>query len=148
MFEVGISFTADTMLQNAVNEAARKVRTGELQLSGAADKKKAFRDEVCNHLVVIMACDNDLMRLEVRSFSNAANAKCISPTVASGAFRPSFSFQPGGPGDFILVCAYYRWEHITPGLGYALQNTNGGDIIQASAAVRNEPYPTSPAPST
>jgi Flp pilus assembly protein TadG len=139
MFEVGITYSADAMLQNAVTNAARQIRTGEVELAGENANPNAFRQRVCAGLTVLIACDNNL-KIEVRPFSNAGNSACTSPRQGDGSFRPTFAYNPGTAGDFILVCAYYKWDTFTPGLGSAMSATPGGFMLQANAAVRNEPY--------
>ena len=139
MFEVGITYSADAMLQSAVTNAARQIRTGEVELAGENSNPDAFRARVCNGLTVLVACDANL-KIEVRPFSSAANSSCTNPRQSDGNFRPAFGYNPGTAGDFVLVCAYYKWDTFTPGLGKAMSATTGGFILQASAAVRNEPY--------
>ena len=44
----------------------------------------------------------------------------------------------------VLVRAFYSWTPITPGLGDAMANmSNGAHLLQATAAIRNEPFSTS-----
>lgn len=144
MFEVGMTYTADTLLQNAVNETARMIRTGEVQ-SDATMTQEKFRDMVCERISILLACDENL-KIDVREFTSFSGAGFNSPLTAGGEFRPDsdFRFQPGEPCSVVLVRAFYSWTPITPGLGEAMANmSNGERLLQATAAIRNEPFLTS-----
>lgn len=145
MFEVGLTYTADTLLQNAVNETARRIRTGEVQSDPTMTAEK-FRDMVCDHISVLLACD-DHLKIDVREFTSFGGAGFTSPLAADGSFRPDtdFKFEPGAACAVVLVRAFYAWTPITPGLGQAMGNmgTSGDHLLQGTAAIRNEPYQTS-----
>lgn len=144
MFEVGLTYTADTVLQSAVNETSRMVRTGQVQ--GTNLTRLEFRQLVCDRINIFLNCDERL-QIDVRRFSSFSGAGFTDPLDASGEFRDDFRFEPGAPCDVILVRAFYKWDPVTPGLGSALKNM-GSDaegnatshLLQATAAVRNEPY--------
>lgn len=145
MFEIGITFTADAVLQNAVNDAARKIRTGEVQTAGLT--QVGFRQLVCAELTVPLTCDNDLLKIDVRRGTAIPAA-----LQANGQFREDFQFDPGAPGDVVVVRAMYAWSPLTPYLGDLLTATprsdehwmgtmaDGKHLLQATAAFRNEPY--------
>ncbi len=145
MFEVGLTYTADTLLQNAVNETARKIRTGEVQSDPTMTAEK-FRDMVCDHISILLACDSHL-KIDVREFTSFGGAGFSSPLTAGGSFRPDtdFKFEPGEACAVVLVRAFYAWTPITPGLGEAMGNMgdSGDHLLQGTAAIRNEPYQTS-----
>lgn len=138
MFEIGITFTADAILQNALNEASRRIRTGELQTSGGSPAvlQGQFREWVCDGIVIPLTCDESVLKLDVRPSSSFGDT-----LKDDGAFRDDYQFVPGGPGDTIVVRALYAWSPITPFLGEAMQNMpDGKHLLQATAAFRNEPY--------
>ena len=141
MFEVGMTYTADTLLQNAVNETARLIRTGEVNAANTTPEQ--FRRMVCDRINVLLACDNHL-KIDVREFTNFSGSGFTSPLAADGTYRPDsdFRFQPGAPCSVVLVRAFYAWDPITPGLGEAMGNMNNGSqqLLQGTTAVRNEPF--------
>ena len=57
--------------------------------------------------------------------------------------RDNFGYDPGGACDIIMVRGFYKWEPITPGLGYFMEQLPGDYILEARAVVRNEPFTTS-----
>jgi Flp pilus assembly protein TadG len=138
MFEIGITFAADAVLQNAVNDAARQIRTGAVQTSGLTAAE--FRQMVCEELTIPLTCDDALLKIDVRTGTNFGQS-----LNAQGQFRDDYRFTPGGPGDVVVVRALYAWEPLTPFLGSFMDamkdaNGNGKAILQATAAFRNEPY--------
>ena len=51
----------------------------------------------------------------------------------------------GGPGDIVVVRAYYPWTLIAPLMDGMTAKTNSGQtLLSATATFRNEPYPTTP----
>mgnify|MGYP000865335128 CR=1 FL=1 len=144
MFEVGMTYTADTLLQNAVNETSRMIRTGQVQ-SDATMTPQKFRDMVCERISILLACDENL-KIDVREFTSFGGTGFSDPLTSGGTFRPDtdFRFEPGQPCSVVLVRAFYSWTPITPGLGDAMANmSNGAHLLQATAAIRNEPFSTS-----
>ena len=50
-------------------------------------------------------------------------------------------YNPGGPGDIVVVRLFYQWPLFVTGLGYNISNLSGNQrLLAATAAFRNEPY--------
>jgi hypothetical protein len=50
-------------------------------------------------------------------------------------------YNPGGPGDIVVVRMFYQWPQIVTGLGYNITNLAGNKrLLYATAAFRNEPF--------
>ena len=50
-------------------------------------------------------------------------------------------YNPGGPGDIVVVTLYYEWPIYVSLLGNSLDNLNGGKrLLVATSVFRNEPY--------
>lgn len=138
LIETTTVFFANGVLDNAVQETSRMIRTGQVQAGRMTEQQ--FRTEVCNQINVILACDSRL-KIDVRTFSQFNNVAFSPPLDANGNFVGSFQFSPGAPGDVVLVRVYYAWDVMTPGLGTFLENMSGGKrLLQSSAAFRNEPF--------
>ena len=55
--------------------------------------------------------------------------------------KPSFGYQPGGPGQIVVVRLMYQWPVYASLLGFNLSDMAGSKrLIMATAAFRNEPY--------
>lgn len=138
MFEVGLTYTADAVLQSAVNDTARMIRTGQVQSQSLT--REQFRTLVCENISVLLSCDARL-QIDVRRFTAFGGAGFSDPLDSNGNFRDDYRFEPGNPCDVILVRAFYEWDPVTPGLGDYMSNMgSGGRLLMGTAAVRNEPY--------
>lgn len=138
MFEVGLTYTADAVLQSAVNDTARMIRTGQVQSENLT--REQFRELVCEQINILLSCDQRL-QIDVRKFTAFSGAGFTSPLDGNGNFRNDYRYEPGSPCDVVLVRAFYAWDPVTPGLGDYMSNmAGGGRLLQGTAAVRNEPY--------
>jgi len=140
ILQLAIIFLASASLENAMQKAARTVRTGELQ-TGAAPTQAAFKQAICNNWGWLQSsCMSDLY-VDVRTFSSFQTVTAPQP-LTNGTFDPNvLQFSPGGPNDVVVVHAYYQWPLIAPGMDQALANLNGGKMLMTSTSTfRNEPY--------
>lgn len=148
LLELGLVFMVSTTLENATDEASRKIRTGELQTNGGnADTVKAG---ICAEMAWLAGACTSKLNLDVRTFTSFAQQSTPPDPVADGAVTPAnFCFDPGGAGSIVLVRAYYTWNLILPVLNAGLRTVGAGDnrLIMSATSFRNEPYsPTTPAP--
>jgi Flp pilus assembly protein TadG len=140
IFEVGFVFWGTYELENATEDAARQIRTGQIKGNGGA---AAFKTQVCNRVVILSRCNEDL-RLDVRSFNSFADIQTspAAPLDNDGKLKDNFSFSPGGPRSIVLVSTFYQWPLLNAITSFSLSNMAGGDrLLSASAAFRNEPFP-------
>jgi Flp pilus assembly protein TadG len=137
--EAGIMFFAQATLQNAINEAGRLVRTGQVQTGGM--DQTAFRNKVCTLIAPMMACDTKLL-IDVQSFSNYGGVNYSSPLNANNTLNTTQNrWQTGTPCSVVLVRGFYTWPVFTPGLNWFLINMAGNyHLLSAATAFRNEPY--------
>jgi len=135
VIETAILYFVATTLEGRIAEASRQIRTGNVQ--GAEDPLTAFREILCGETGSLVACDDVV--LDVRSFGDFASVDYPGYVDEAGAAENA-QFQPGGPGDVVLVRATYRWRIITPFLAYALADSGNIKYLSALAVFRNEPY--------
>lgn len=146
ILELALVFLAATTLENAVENASRKIRTGEFQTS-AASNKSDFKALVCGGMTWLGADCGANLTVDVRTFSNFASLANNDPLPASTFTEAQTCWSPGQPGDIVLVRAYYKWKLFTPVLDGALQNMGGGTgtrLISMATAFRNEPFDDEP----
>lgn len=138
IFDIALIFFASTTLENGIMSAARQIRTGQAQASNM--NAAQFRTLVCNEISMLLKCDASL-GLDVRKY-NGFGAVSFSPALDdSGNLSGNMSFDPGGPGDVVVVRAFYAWPMLTPTVGLNFVNMAGGHrLLEASMAFRNEPY--------
>lgn len=139
LLEVCLIFIMSTIMEHAIAEASRPLRTGEAQT--AVMNQEQFRQSLCAELFELLSCDARLS-IDVRTISNFASSPTGSPLDPSGNLvNQDFIFQPGGPNDIVAVRVFYEWELITPVLSKPLQNMAGNKhLLEASAVFRNEPF--------
>ena len=158
--EVGVMFFGQFVLQNATNDVARLVRTGQItgtlpnqtltqaqlnagQVAGQPMTQAQFRTYICNEIAPVLACDSNL-QIDVDAYSNFSTASYPSPLKADKTLDPSLnSFAPGSVCSVVLLRTFYTWNVITPLLTPFMTNmANNKHLLSATAAFRNEPYTT------
>ena len=81
------------------------------------------------------------MKVDVRTYSSFNSADMTKPIDANGNLQTSFQYQPGGPGDIVVVRLMYEWPVYVSLLGLNLADMAGNKrLIVATAAFRNEPF--------
>ena len=140
IIETGVLYFSQATLQYAATDAARLVRTGQVQ-SGAMTQA-AFRTQVCNRIAPLLACDTNLT-IDMKAYPTGfGGANYTTPLDANGNLNPNQSnFQPGNAGDVVLVRVLFTWPVMTPVLTPFLTNMSGNKhLLIATAAFRNEPF--------
>lgn len=137
MIEIAAVFFLGAVLENAVLETARDIRTGRAQAAGMS--QAAFRTAVCDRIVVLGSCDN--VEIDVRVFEDFDGVDQSSPIEDGDVDSEDFGFDPGDAGDIVLVRVFYRWQLLTPGITAALSNMDDNQyLITAATVFRNEPF--------
>jgi len=139
--EVGAMFLGQFALQNATNDAARLIRTGQVSLNNMTAAQ--FRTSICNEIAPILQCNANL-QIDVESFANFGSASFANPLQANGTLNPNLdNFSPGSVCSIVLVRAFYVWNVDTPLLTpFMINMANNSNLLTATAAFRNEPYNT------
>ena len=146
--EIGLVYFANMTLENGVYNAARLVRTGQVQQNGmSADD---FRDFLCAEVDMLLSCDSGSLLIDVRSYSSFGTSGYEDAFDANGDLRGDLnSFQTGqssstsGSQDIVLVRAFYKGPLFTPMFAEYfsnMPNDGGHRLISSSFAFRNEPY--------
>ena len=138
LLEVCLIFIATTTLEHGAAEAARQIRTGELQAKGAS--ASAFKALVCENTFGLLDCNNRL-KVDVRVFDSFTNTSGGSPIKDGGVSDEDLQFDAGSGSDIVLARVFYEWNIITPVIGGPLSNMDDNKrLLQASVAFRNEPF--------
>ena len=137
--ETGIFLFAQQTLQTAAMTAGRLFMTGKGQTSGLSET--AFKNTVCPSIQPLFDC-NKLM-VDVRSYASFTGANASTPTLAydaAGNVTNSWSYDPGSPGDVVVVRLMYQYP-VLGSLGFSLSNlANGSSMMMGATAFRVEPY--------
>ncbi len=158
--ETGVIFFAQSVLQNATNDAARLVRTGQItgtlpnqvltqaelnagQVAGQAMTQAQFRTYICNEIAPLLGCNANL-QIDVESYANFSAASFTSPLNADNTLNTNLNnYSPGNVCSVVLLRTFYTWSVVTPLLTPFLTNmANNQHLLISTAAFRNEPYTT------
>ena len=140
IIELGLMFSAATMLEGATGKASRLVRTGQIQQAAAdaASQEQLFRDELCRRAVVLIDCNEiEVEAINVGSFAGggvAAEFDGDGNLVSSG-------FDAGGVSSVILIRTAYRYTLMTPFVNLLLgESGTGTRYFLSTVALQTEPY--------
>lgn len=138
IMETAFVFFAGQSLEYAASQAGRLIMTG--QQDAAKWDQAAFKTQVCNRIIALFDCQGKLY-VNVQKYTSFTGAG-TSPPYTDGQLDPSkVKYEPGVPGDVIVVQLYYQWPIYVSLLNSQLSNQNAGHrLLVATNAFRNEPY--------
>lgn len=138
IMETAMVFFATQVLETGVQNASRLVLTGQAQGSGY--NQASFKTAVCAKVTGWLDCGGK-MYVDVRTFSDFSSVSLTSPLNADGTVNNNFVYQPGGPGDIVVVRLIYPFPIAMRLWNPNLANMSGNSrLLIATAAFKNEPY--------
>jgi Flp pilus assembly protein TadG len=138
ILETAMVFFASQTMETAVADSSRLIMTGQAKAMGLT--KDTFKAEICKRLVAMFDC-NGGVQVDVQTYQAFAAADTSKPLDANGNLKTNFVYQPGCPGDIVVVRAMYQWPVYVSLLGLNLADMSGGKrLLLATASFRNEPY--------
>jgi Flp pilus assembly protein TadG len=138
LIETAIVFFAGQVLETVTQDSARFIMTGQAQTGGYSQSQ--FKTYVCGKISVLFDCVNGVY-VDVQSYPGFSNVSISDPIDGGKNFVSPNNYNPGGPGDIVVVRLFYQWPLIVTGLGYNIANLTGSKrLLTATAAFRNEPY--------
>jgi hypothetical protein len=112
--------------------------TGQAQTQSFSQAQ--FKSAVCAKVGGLFDCAGGL-QIDVKTYSSFGSVDNSKPLDANGNLKTNFGYQPGGPGEIVVVRLMYQWPVYASLLGFNLGNMAGNKrLIMATAAFRNEPY--------
>lgn len=137
--QTGTLFLAGQSLEAAAAVGGRLIMTGQAQTNGWSAAQ--FKQQVCGQIHAIFNCTSGIY-IDVETYSSFASANMGLP-IQNGTFQSSsLGYNPGGPGDIVVVRVYYQYPVYFSPLN--LSNLNGGYMLLAATSVfQNEPYSAS-----
>ncbi len=137
---VGMYYFVTFSLENAVEQAARQIRTGQAQLANMT--KNQFKSNVCGKAPGFIDCTNYLRVnvIEYTDFASVASPTCLDQQ-GKLINDPADDPVPGDAGNVVLVIVCYEWKlaGMLPFLKLGSMN-NGSSLIQAATTFRTEPF--------
>jgi Flp pilus assembly protein TadG len=141
ILQTALVFFAGQTLETAAATSARLIFTGQAQINGWTAAQ--FKAQVCNQIQGVFNC-NSGVSVDVETYPSFAAVNLGLP-VSNGNFNSSaLGYNPGGPGDIVMLRLYYQYPVYVNLLGFNLSNLNGGyNLFAATAVFKNEPYASS-----
>jgi Flp pilus assembly protein TadG len=137
IIESAIMFFASQVLETITQSSARQILTGQAQT--AALTADQFKSYVCSQIPTLFNCAN--VFVDVQKYSGFSSVAISSQIDNNKNFINNMQYNPGGPGDIVVVRLFYQWPLLVTGLGYNVANLSGNQrLLTATASFRNEPY--------
>jgi Flp pilus assembly protein TadG len=140
IMETALVFFADQTLETAVADSARLIMTGQAQTQSLT--AATFKNAVCARIYGLFDCQNGIY-VNVQTYSSFGSITYTPPLDTNNNLVSSnFVYQPGGPGDIVVVQLFYQWPIYVSLMNLSnLSNMSGNKrLLIATAAFRNEPY--------
>jgi Flp pilus assembly protein TadG len=142
ILQTSLIFLASQVLESAVHDASRAIRTGQAQTSSMTVDQ--FRTDVCNRLYGLFP-DCAGLHVRVNVVTNFQSAT-VAPPLPQPCFAPcdwsaAQGFSPGTGKSVVLVQVYYRYPVFVQLGPLGMSNMADGRRLMGSAAVfQNEPF--------
>jgi Flp pilus assembly protein TadG len=138
--ETALVFVAEQVMDNAVFETARLIRTGQAQ-GPPAMSQADFKNAVCARASVFINCSSSSFYLDVKSYATFGDMIVSNPIDSDENFTDAGTYDYGSASDIVVVRAYYQWPTNQIFGSLSLKNlSNGKRLIGSFAAFRNEPF--------
>lgn len=138
IIELSLMYATATLLEGAVNGAARMIRTGQLQQSMSVDPAQVFRDEVCRRTVSIIPCGD--IEIEALTMGTFGDYDSMLPQYDANGDMQSQGFNIGDSNDRVLVRASFRYSMMTPFVGPLLAGSSNSFLFMSTIVLQTEPY--------
>lgn len=138
ILETSLVFLASQILDSAVNDSARLIRTGQAQTANYTVAE--YRTAICDGLYGMFDCDEVKIRVsEVANFGAATLGNVVD--INDGTWTIVENYDDGAGTSVILVEAYYKWPTALDLLNFNLSNlADGTRMLSAVRVFRNEPF--------
>jgi Flp pilus assembly protein TadG len=141
ILQTALIFFAGQTLETAASKSARLIFTGQAQTAGWSAAQ--FKAQVCDQIAGIFNCNSSLS-VDVETYPTFAAANLGMPIVNGLLNTAGLGYNPGGPGDIVVLRLYYPYPVFVNLLGFNLSDLNGGyNLFAATAVFKNEPYAAS-----
>ncbi|HEY8595048.1 MAG TPA: TadE/TadG family type IV pilus assembly protein [Devosiaceae bacterium] len=141
MIETSLIFFAGQVLDSAVGDASRLIRTGQAQASSIGSS--GFRTQVCDKLFGLFNCNDLKIKVStITDFNSASTALDLQPIDPNdGSWKFTETYQPGAGSSIVMVQAFYKWPALFDFAGLNLADQPDGSRLLGSVRVfRNEPF--------
>ncbi len=139
VLELGLVFLVDSVLENAVMETSRLIRTGQADTGNISASQ--FKTALCAEMSVFQGDCASRADVDVRVMPEFSDGIPDSPIKNGAMDRNELQYDRGEPGDLMLVRVFYSQPLVTPFMQQAMSRlSSGAAVISVATAFRNEPY--------
>ncbi|MEM5502848.1 TadE/TadG family type IV pilus assembly protein [Ahrensia kielensis] len=140
VLETSLSFTAQQVMANSVDQAARKVRTG--QIDPKTTDEDQFRAMICHDLELLVSSGCPELEFDLKSYKKFSDVPTTIPMETPKKLDTSgFTYEPGGAGTINHLRVFYRWPVITDIMKSHLSGLEDGKtLLYSSSTWQNEPF--------
>ena len=132
-------FFVSMSLEQVVMSSSRTILTNQAQAANMTQSQ--FAAYVCSNVVILFKC-NSLM-IDVQAYNGFGGVNTGAPALthdSNGNVSNAWSYNPGTPGQVVVVRLMYEWPVFGGPLGFNLSNlADGNRLIMATSAFQNEP---------
>ncbi len=149
ILETAMVFFAMQVLDSAVDDASRIVKTGQAQATANFDIDD-FRELMCSYTFGLFG-DCSGIKIQIKPITNFSSATymtsvttCTAPPNSTCQITMPEQWTPGKGRDVIQVFAYYRWPLLISFPYFNLRNQpDNYRLLGATRVFRNEPFQSS-----
>ena len=136
--EISLMFATNSVLDGAVTDAARMIRTGQVQ-QASGNPEDVFKTKLCDKAKVLLDCTK--LQYEVVPMAKFADFNSYAAKYDSNGNLISRGFSPGGVNSVNLIRVSYRYNLATPFIGQFLANgPNNSRLMTSTVVLETEPY--------
>ncbi len=138
ILETSLVFLASQVLDSAVEDSARLIRTGQAQSQNYTEAE--FRSAICNGLYSMFDCTG--LKVKVSEIATFA-AATLNPVadITDGSWTLIETYEDGVGSSIVLVEAYYKWPIVLNIFDFNLANLPDNTRMLSSVRLfRNEPF--------
>jgi Flp pilus assembly protein TadG len=137
IIQTGLTFMSSQSLEQAAAVAGRLIMTGQAQSAGWTSAQ--FKTQVCSQVATMFNCNSNVY-IDVETYSSFSAVNTALP-ISDGTLNTSaLGYNPGGPGDVVMVRLYYQNRVFFNGALQLSNLSNGSNLLAATAVFQNEPY--------
>ena len=133
--QLGLIFLAGQSLDQAVDNAAREIRTG--QVRSVTTAVNLFRTNLCDDIPIVMDCENNI-EVSVQSFDSLADASSTTLFVDNNPVITG-DYETGNGGDLVVISAAVSIP-IVGGSLFGTNANNGNTRLSTSLVFTNENF--------
>jgi Flp pilus assembly protein TadG len=137
--EVSYAVFLQVVLDNAARDAAREIRTGQVQL--ASSPQTTFSTLMCNDVSWLISCSALLYQSQAFwQWSEAQTGMSSTLSRNSDGSLASSGFDAGSPGEIVIVTVTYNYSFFTPWMALLLGGSYGAALLTSTVVFQNEPF--------